>query len=147
MVIMRGCQEDTTTGCWVWVRQRNKHGYGHVCVGTRRSNTGKTCGIGAGAHRVSYELHIGKIPAGLQIDHLCRNRACVNPQHLEPVSAKENVNRGETIAKAAKAATSCKRGHVFTDSSTRRWPDGRRACKICERSLRKARKQKKAGAA
>ena len=76
---------DTDSECWNWTAAIFKGlGYGKF------NFNGKTCY----AHRVSYELHVGEIPSGLQIDHLCRNRKCVNPDHLEPVTHIENIRRG-----------------------------------------------------
>jgi hypothetical protein len=69
--------------CWEWRGSRNPRGYGKI------SNKGKLLG----AHRVSYEIHKGQIPDGLEIDHLCRNRWCVNPDHLEAVSHAANLHR------------------------------------------------------
>lgn len=82
-------------GCWVWQRVRDRHGYGRT-----HRESGKT----ALAHRVYYERLVGPIPDGLQLDHLCRNHACVNPEHLEPVTNRENVIRGIEARKREKAA-------------------------------------------
>jgi hypothetical protein len=102
--------------CIVWTGGKNDQGYGHVNVNGRRIYV----------HRLSYELHVGPIPDGLVIDHLCRNRACVNHHHLEPVTAAENTRRG------AAAITHCPQGHAYDEANTRRRPDGRRGCRRCD---------------
>lgn len=71
------------TGCWIWRGTPGANGYGRLSIGNRPTY----------AHRAAYELHVGPIPAGLTIDHLCRVRMCVNPDHLEPVTRAENTRR------------------------------------------------------
>jgi hypothetical protein len=80
------------------------------------------------AHRVAYERMVGPVPDGLQLDHLCRNRMCVNPQHLEPVTAGENTRRARALI------THCPQGHPYDDANTGRSPDGtKRYCHECKR--------------
>lgn len=80
--------EDADTGCWLWQKSHYPNGYGY----RRRTDNGIT--ITQAAHRWVYEQHHGEIPDGLELDHLCRTPACVNPDHLEPVTHTENVRRG-----------------------------------------------------
>jgi hypothetical protein len=70
-------------GCWRWTATLDRVGYGNIQVRRRTMR----------AHRASYEAHVGPIPKGLELDHLCRNKACVNPSHLEPVTHSENLRR------------------------------------------------------
>lgn len=83
------------------------------------------------AHRFAYELEVGPIPDGLQIDHLCRNRACVRPSHLEPVTQFENWRRGEAPSVTNALKTHCKRGHEFTRENTFVGREGGRFCNAC----------------
>src|SRR5688572_13326968 len=96
-------------GCWQWTGSFMPNGYGRLIV---KRHT-------VLAHRFAYELLVGPIPAGLQIDHLCRNRACVNPAHLEPVTIKQNLLRSPITNAARNAAkTRCLHGHEFTAANT-----------------------------
>lgn len=79
---------DDETGCWQWLHGTNSIGYGQLHV--RHSKPRRM----AYAHRVYYERHVGPVPDGLELDHLCRNPGCVNPEHLEPVTHAENIRRG-----------------------------------------------------
>lgn len=116
---------DDTTGCWVWQLARNGAGGGY---GVMRNG-----GRQQPAHRVYYERLVGPIPEGLVIDHLCRNHACVNPAHLEPVTPRINVLRGETIVAANAAKTHCQNGHPFDAENTRILTSGSRRCRTCQR--------------
>lgn len=82
---------DPSTGCHVWQGYRDRDGYGQV----------KVDGVKINAHRVSYALHNGELIPGFHIDHLCRNRSCINPNHLEQVTPEENTRRGLTTSLTA----------------------------------------------
>jgi hypothetical protein len=111
-------------GCRVWMGPITNAGYGRMAwTGTGR--------IEYGAHRIAYLAFVGPIPSGLVVDHLCRNRLCVNPEHLEPVTVRENVMRSP-IAQAAINArkTHCPKGHPYTSENTTGGPNAR-ACRTC----------------
>lgn len=125
---------DKTAGCWVWTAGRVGGGYGTFTV-DRRAQV---------AHRFAYELLVGPVPDGLQLDHLCRNRQCVNPAHLEPVTARTNLLRGEGVAAKNARKTHCNRGHAYTAETTYVYKDtGHRLCKVCQRQWQ--RENRKAG--
>lgn len=107
-------------GCWLWTAGKTASGYGMFSFS----------GSSVRAHRWAYEFFVGPIPEGLELDHLCRNRACVNPAHLEPVSRRENQLRGDTFSARQAAQTHCKRGHEFSEANTRVYR-GRRYCRCC----------------
>lgn len=118
--------EDKSRGCWIWTASLNGGGYarlgvdGHIRV----------------AHRVSYECFRCEIPDGMYLDHLCRDRRCINPYHLEPVTHSVNCIRGNIganspLAQKQKAKTHCPKGHEYTDENTYINKNGARVCKKC----------------
>lgn len=111
------------SGCWLWFGAWQKHGHGQTCHQNRVVY----------AHRRAYEALVGPIPEGLQIDHLCRVRCCVNPAHLEPVTARENTLRGESISVRYARRSACPNGHPYSGDNLYVKPDGSRACRACRR--------------
>lgn len=107
---------DTSGECWSWTAGQSSNGYGIYCMPTRLG------GRGVRAHRVSYEMHVGPIPDGLVIDHLCRNRTCVNPDHIEPVTQAENIRRGVAYLVSQRGGV-CGNGHPITPENTYFRPD------------------------
>lgn len=119
---------DKTDGCWLWTAALSDGGYGVFGIGGRRV---------VHAHRFAYQQRVGPIPEGLHLDHLCRVRNCVNPDHLEPVTHAENVRRGLSGPK-----THCGYGHEMNEANTYVNPNsGHRECRACharrERNRRK----------
>ncbi|MFC8277185.1 HNH endonuclease signature motif containing protein [Streptomyces sp. NPDC057271] len=121
------------SGCLVWTAQLNHEGYGRFWLNGKQVQ----------AHRASYELLVGPIPEGKQIDHLCSNRRCINPHHLEPVTPWENVMRGRTPAATNAAKIACLRGHLFTSANTYISPKGSRECRACRSNASTRSKQRK----
>lgn len=102
--------------CWIWTAQITANGYGAF----------RSKGRGAYAHRVSYEFMVAEIPEGLHIDHLCRNRKCVNPDHLDPVTKRENDRRRPP-------KTHCPKMHMYDEQNTYFDKLGVKVCRACGR--------------
>jgi HNH endonuclease len=115
-------------GCWVWDRGLNGAGYGETVLGPRQPGT---TGRRRFVHVVAYEMVNGLVPPGLELDHLCRVRACFNPSHLQAVTHAVNLFRGATIMHRRKAQTVCKRGHPLNGHNLILRKGGRRNCRIC----------------
>ena len=110
--------------CWLWTGVVAWNGYGSFQ--NRR-------GLSRIAHRAVYQTLVGPIPDGLDLDHLCRVRSCVNPSHLDPVTRSENLRRSPLTGKRSENIPCCKRGHEFTPENTmgRKDRPGRRICRLC----------------
>jgi hypothetical protein len=114
---------DGETGCWNWTGAISNRSYGSIYFEGRMQK----------AHRVMWRLERGEVPEGLDLDHLCRNRLCINPAHLEPVTRSENLRRSPLMDRHS-GRTHCIRGHGFTAENTRLKPgNGHRVCKTCMR--------------
>ena len=127
---------DPATGCHLWTGPLTHNGY------ARPSGVDRTKRVMA--HRLAWEIANGPIPAGLTIDHLCRVRHCINPDHLEAVTIQENLRRGlGTLGRANAAKTHCPVGHEYTPENTytaTNWAGGiSRGCRRCslDRSYRR----------
>lgn len=111
---------ERTDGCWEWKGGKFSWGYG------RYQQDGQV----HMAHRLAYEIFVGPIPDELQLDHLCRNRGCVNPAHLEPVTRRENILRGEAPPAANARKKHCVRGHKL-EGQNLLMSAGKRQCRAC----------------
>lgn len=133
--ILQRVTVDDPSGCWLWAGPVTHDGYPQMS-GSGRSTTY--------VHRVMYELCVGPIPDGMQIDHVyergCRHRHCINPDHLEPVTGLENVRRGK---RHNANKTHCKRGHALTPDNVRMTSHGSRACLTCDAEVHRPRRYAK----
>lgn len=123
-------QFEPMSGCWLWDGSTDSKGYGQFRDPISNKNLR--------AHRVSYEINKGVIPIGLELDHLCRNRCCVNPDHLEPVTHRINNLRGNSVSANNSKKTNCPNGHAYDLANTRINVDGSRKCKHCDRIMHEA---------
>lgn len=127
---------DPTGFCWEWVGSVSRSGYGQFWSVSKDAYEP--------AHRVGYELLIGAVPEGLCLDHLCRNRKCVNPDHLEPVSLGENVLRGFGPGALNARKVSCKRGHSLSGENVYH-RSGKRYCRECRAEAQRRYTERKTG--
>lgn len=131
---------DKSSGCWQWTGSKNANGYGYIA----RTKTEPTLL----AHRVSLRVHGTEIPSGLVVDHICRNRACVNPKHLRVVTRLVNTfENSESFVVKNKAKTHCPKGHEYAGENVRHYRSGgghtSRTCMACCRARAKASKDRK----
>lgn len=129
---------DTATGCWEWTGGDDGKGYGQFY---------RQGGIKVRAHRESFQHYCGEIPEAHVIDHLCRNHGCVNPAHLEAVTQRENVMRGEGVCAGYAKRTHCPNGHELIADNLTPWESGRRRCLTCHRVYMRDYKRKHKAAA
>lgn len=120
---------EPNSGCLLWLGRVNRTGYGVMSV---------THSKRMDAHRVAYMVEHGPIPVGLQLDHLCRVRSCVNPAHLEPVPPKVNYLRGQSFAAKKARQTHCIHGHPLSGENLRLTKKGHRMCLTCSRTRARA---------
>jgi hypothetical protein len=128
---------EPNSGCWLWLGDVDRKGYGEINLGTGVSGKRKR----RAAHIVGYNLYRGPVLTGFELDHLCRNLLCVNPDHLEAVTHEENVRRGMSPGAIVARTNICMAGHEMTEANTY-WSRGQRWCKECRRRRDRKRKRK-----
>ncbi len=125
--ILEWVTPEPNSGCWLWTGSLGGNGYARLSINRKM----------VAAHRAAYEFVKGPIPDGLELDHLCRVRSCVNPDHLEPVTHRENAIRGLApgqLAARNKAITHCPKGHPYAGGNLYITPSGCRNCVACNRA-------------
>jgi HNH endonuclease len=116
-----------SSGCLLWTGNLDKYGYGRIQVGSRINGTNRMLT----AYQVMYALFVGPVPDGLELDHLCRVRRCAAPDHLEPVTHRANLLRGNTLNARHSAATHCPQNHEYDLLNTYFTAEGWRSCRAC----------------
>jgi hypothetical protein len=119
------------TECWQWIGATKPRGYGNFCPHRTRTMQ---------AHRFAYELLVGPIPAGLELDHLCDNPGCVNPAHLEPKTTRANGLRSAGASAVNARKTHCPKGHPYDAANTIRLGSGQRLCRTCNKERGRAKR-------
>jgi hypothetical protein len=124
--LLDNCIPEPNSGCWIWEQGPLRDGYGRVYFDGKMRQ----------AHRATYEHFVGAIPDGMQLDHLCRLRCCVNPDHLEPVTQLENIRRGKRgfLEAHQRSKTHCPQGHEYSDENTYYSSKWHRRCRACHRA-------------
>jgi len=117
-----------TNNCWLWTAGQSVDGYARFSIDKPKHTS-------FAAHRVAYELLVGPIPDGLSLDHLCRNILCVNPEHLEPVTIKENILRGTSLSARNARKSRCMHGHSLSGANLYMTKCGKRQCRACRRRI------------
>lgn len=135
--LLKGYTVDVRSGCWLWLgKPRPRDGYGSIGLPRVPGKSARK----ALAHKAMYEWLVGPVPAGLVLDHLCRNRMCVNPKHLEPVTDAVNILRGEGVSAQNARKTHCKHNHPLSGDNLYIRPDIlTRVCKTCARQRKHGR--------
>jgi hypothetical protein len=130
-------EREPNTGCWIWTGELNQQKYGRIGIRWQGKHRNVL------AHRASYELEKGTIPPGLELDHVCRQPLCINPDHLKPCHRRENFLNSRAPARMNLMKTHCPKGHAY-ENNLYIFPDGRRECKTCKkrRSIEWAIKQR-----
>src|SRR6266536_2073639 len=121
-------------GCWLWIGYLDRNGYGRITDAGHGSDR---------AHIFSYELLVGAVPEGLQLDHTCRVRNCVNPSHLDPVTSRVNTLRGDTLTAKNALVKICRRGHPYNHENTYTDSRGSRHCRRCQAIAQEAYRRRK----
>ncbi|PYQ25660.1 MAG: HNH endonuclease [Acidobacteria bacterium] len=132
--------EQSPTGCWLYTGGIGDHGYARFYLPRRGSKRPRL----RWGHQVAYELFIGSVPAGRQLDHTCRVRHCINPTHVEPVTQKINLLRGVGFSAINARKTHCPEGHPYDSLNTWHRQTGARRCRTCHRQSERRRRTQRA---